>query len=202
LRGTTQQVYFILSTGAQDISTRANVDTGDKALIAGFIIRSTASSTPVPMKLVLRAIGPSLSTATPPVPNPLPNPFLSLRDASGTEIAANDDWMNNLADPMGKKGTQTQAIKDTTIPPKNPLESAILAILNPGFNDPYIAAYTAILSGSAGNNGVGLVEVYNLGTQGLSPGTDLANISTRGYVQPGDNVMIGGFIHKEAPRSP
>jgi hypothetical protein len=38
---------------------------------------------------------------------------------------------------------------------------------------------------------VGLVEVYDLG-QGAN--SSLANISTRGFVDTGDNVMIGGLI--------
>jgi hypothetical protein len=40
------------------------------------------------------------------------------------------------------------------------------------------------------------VEVYDLGTASLdiSSKAQLANISTRGLVQTGDNVMIGGFI--------
>jgi len=189
LKGTNQLVFFLRSTGARNISTRAYVDTGDRALIAGFIIRVAPGSTPAPMKLVLRAIGPSLLAAKTPVPNPLANPFLSLHYLD-PEIAANDDWKDNLSDPMMKKGTQEMVIEATSIPPTNSLESAVLAVLNPG-------AYTAIVSGTAptGTNGVGLVEVYNIATQGTADGTDLANISTRGYVQTGANVMIGGFIH-------
>jgi len=138
LKGTNQLVFFLRSTGARNISTRAYVDTGDRALIAGFIIRVAPGSTPAPMKLVLRAIGPSLLTAKPPVPNPLANPFLSLHYLD-PEIAANDDWKDNLSDPMMKKGTQEMVIEATSIPPTNPLESAVLAVLNPG-------AYTAIVS--------------------------------------------------------
>ena len=52
-------------------------------------------------------------------------------------------------------------------------------------------AYTAIVSGVNGTSGLGLVEVYD-----LDPTVDskLANISTRGFVQTGDDVMIGGLI--------
>ena len=39
--------------------------------------------------------------------------------------------------------------------------------------------------------GIGLVEVYDLD---LSVDSKLANISTRGFVQTGDNVLIGGVI--------
>ena len=51
--------------------------------------------------------------------------------------------------------------------------------------------YTAIVSGVNDMTGVALVEVYD-----LSPDTAsiLGNISSRAFVQTGDNVMIGGFI--------
>ena len=52
-------------------------------------------------------------------------------------------------------------------------------------------AYTVILTGNNGGTGVGLVEVYDLDR---TVDTNLANISTRGFVDTGDNVMIGGFI--------
>jgi hypothetical protein len=64
------------------------------------------------------------------------------------------------------------------------LESTILVVLSPG-------AYTAILAGKNAGTGVGLVEVYDLG-QGVN--SKPANISTRGFVDTGNNVMIGGFI--------
>ena len=75
-------------------------------------------------------------------------------------------------------------IQNTGIAPSNDLESAILRTLSPG-------AYTVILSGKNGGTGVGLVEVYDLEAAGAST---LANISTRGFVNTGDNAIIGGFI--------
>jgi hypothetical protein len=68
--------------------------------------------------------------------------------------------------------------------PGDDKESAILATLAPG-------AYTAIVSGKDGGTGIGLVEVYDLDQAADST---LANISTRGFVDTGDNVMIGGVI--------
>jgi hypothetical protein len=68
--------------------------------------------------------------------------------------------------------------------PPNSLESAILTAVNPG-------AYTAILRGVNNTTGVGLVEVYDLDSSGSSR---LTNISTRGLVQTGSNVMIAGLI--------
>ena len=70
------------------------------------------------------------------------------------------------------------------IPPTDPRESALIATLDPG-------SYTGILSGVGGTTGVGLVKVYDLDQ---SAGSRLANISTRGFVDVGDNVMIGGII--------
>ena len=72
----------------------------------------------------------------------------------------------------------------TGIPPKNDLESAIVATLAPGH-------YTAVLAGNNAGTGNGLVEVYD-----LESGTDstLGNVSTRGFVGVGDNAMIGGLI--------
>ena len=82
-------------------------------------------------------------------------------------------------------GTSQQVeVEATTIPPGNDLESAIVTTLNPG-------SYTAILSGKNGGTGVGVVEVYDLGQAANS---ELANISSRGFVETNDNVMIGGFI--------
>ena len=47
------------------------------------------------------------------------------------------------------------------------------------------------MRGVNNTTGIGLVEVYDLDR---TVDSKLANISTRGLVQTGDNVMIGGFI--------
>jgi hypothetical protein len=160
------------SAGAQlqNISTRLNVLTGDKVLIGGFIIGGTDLK-----RVLIRGMGPSLQG----VGVTLSDPTLELHQGS-TTLATNDNWKIN--DQTGQ--SQQAEIEATTIPPANDLESAILATLSPG-------TYTAILAGKNGGTGVGLVEVYDLG-QGAN--SKLANISTRGFVDTGDNVMIGGFI--------
>ena len=118
-----------------------------------------------PKKVLIRGIGPSL-----PVAGALADPTLDLDGGA----FFNDDWRSD----------QRGEIEATTIPPSSDLESAIVATLEPG-------AHTAVLRGKNNGTGVGLVEVYD-----LESGTpaQLANISTRGQVQTGDNVMIGGFI--------
>jgi len=119
----------------------------------------------VPKQVIIRGIGPSL-----PVSGALVDPTLSLDNGAVT----NDDWRSN----------QEQAIIASTIPPSSNLESAIVATLSPG-------THTAILRGKNNGTGVGLVEVYDLDRDAPA---QLANISSRGFVQTGDNVMIGGFI--------
>ena len=73
--------------------------------------------------------------------------------------------------------------------PADPAESAIIATLAPG-------AYTAIVQGVGGGTGVGTVEVYDLSQNN---GANLTNISTRGFVQLGDSVLIGGFTVANQP---
>ncbi len=149
------------------ISTRGHVGTGDEVMIGGFIIQDATST----KRVLVRAIGPSLGPAG--VSGALANPALELYDATGAVIQANDDW----------RSTQEEEVIATGLAPKNNLESAILVDLAPG-------SYTAIVSGSAGGSGVGLVEVYDLEPEsGL-----LGNISTRARVGTGDNALIGGFI--------
>jgi hypothetical protein len=164
-------VYFIgevppataTSPKQLNISTRLRVLEGERALIAGFIV--TGSD---PKKVLIRGLGPSV-----PVTGQLADPTLEVFNGA-TSIAKNDNW----------KDTQQAAIEATTIPPSNPLESAIVVTLNPG-------SYTAILRGANNGTGIGLVEVYDLAQTANSK---LANISTRGFVDTGNNVMIGGII--------
>jgi N-acetylneuraminic acid mutarotase len=153
-----------------NISTRMRVLTGEQVLIGGFIITGTE-----PKNVIIRGIGPSLNG----VGVTLADPILELHQGN-TTLATNDNWRIN--DQTGQ--SQQAEIEATTIPPSNDFESAILMPLSPG-------SYTAILAGKSGGTGVGVVEVYDLARAANS---QLANISTRGFVDTGDNVMIGGLI--------
>jgi hypothetical protein len=144
-------------------------------MIAGFIITGTGSK-----RVALRGIGPSLADFG--VPDVLADPVLELRDASGALLLTNDNWHDNATD----QGAQLVALG---LAPQHPNESGFVAHLPSG------ASYTAILTGKNGGVGVGLVEVYDT-DQGAD--SQLANISTRGFVQGGDNVMIGGFILRDS----
>ena len=150
-----------------NISTRTEVRTDEQVMIAGFIIDGTE-----PKRVLLRGIGPSLSDAG--TLNPLADPFLELRGSDQLLITTNDNW-NDPPQPD---------VEATGLAPTNNLESAILITLDPG-------NYTAIMRGNDSGIGVGLIEGYD-----LDPTADstFANISTRGFVQTVDKVMIGGFI--------
>jgi hypothetical protein len=145
------------------------VGTGDNVGIGGFIITGSA-----PKHVLLRGIGPSLAQSG--VPNVLADPVMELHGPGGFATITNNSWRDDPA--------QETAIKATGIPPTNDLESAIDATLAPG-------AYTAIVSGNGGTEGVGLVEVYDL-NQGVD--SKLANLSTRAFVSTGDNIVIAGFM--------
>ena len=154
-----------------NIATRLRVQTGDNVLIGGFIVTGTD-----PKKVLIRGIGPSLATL---FPDFLANPTLELFQGN-TSLASNDDWKTR---PDGS--SQQAEIEATTIPPTNDLESALVRTL------PANADYTAIVRGKDNTTGIGVVEVYDLDRTANSK---LANISTRGLVETGDNVLIGGFI--------
>jgi len=149
-----------------NIATRGKVQTGDQVLIAGVVITGTQ-----PKRVLLRAIGPSLANAG--VANPLGDPALELHQANGA-VVKNGDW----------KATQQTEISATQLAPTSDKESAMIVTLAPG-------AHTAIVSGQNGETGTAVVEAYDLDADN---GSVLANISTRGLVQSGDNVLIAGFI--------
>lgn len=149
-----------------NIATRAPVQTGDNVMIGGFIIGGSS-----PKKVLITARGPSMTSQG--VPGVLANPVLRLYSGQ-TVIATNDDWGSN---------TNAAEIAATGFAPSNPSESVILATLSPG-------AYTAIVTGTGGSTGIGIVEAFEVDR----PDVPLINIATRAPVLTGDNVMIGGFI--------
>ena len=149
-----------------NIATRMSVQTGENVLIGGFIIAGGGGKS-----VVIRGIGPSLTAAG--VPNALQDPIIELHYPSGA-VVTNDNWQD----------TQGSAIQATGLAPKDSRESAFSYNLSPG-------NYTVVLKGKNNTTGIGLIEVYDYDPGAISK---LANISTRGLVGTGDNVMIGGFI--------
>lgn len=155
---------------ALNISTRMQVQTGDNVLIGGFIIGGTE-----PKDVAVRGLGPSLSAFG--IPDALADPTLQLRASNGSIIKENDNWQD---DPV-----QAGQLIALGLGLPDPHESGVVTTLSP--ND----SYTAVLAGVNNGTGVGLVEIYDANSAARS---ELANISTRGFVLTGSNVMIGGFI--------
>jgi hypothetical protein len=165
-----------LPTQLSNVSTRGFVQMGDNVVIGGFIVQGTQSK-----RVIIRAIGPELTQYG--IPNALANPALELHSAGGALIASNDNWQHTIIGGI-IISDQRGGIRNSGYAPSDGRESAIIADLPAG-------NYTAIVRGVNNMIGVALVEVYDL-SGGAS--SILGNISTRSFVQTGDNVMIGGFI--------
>ena len=143
--------------------------TGDNILIGGFIISGNDSK-----KVLLLAKGPSLSSGGNPVPGRMTDPTLELHAGNGALMTSNDNW---------KDSPDRAAIESSGLAPTDDRESAIIRTLVPG-------VYTGILAGKNNETGIALIEIYDLDANK----SILSNISSRGLVDTGDNVMIGGFI--------
>jgi hypothetical protein len=155
-------------TPLTNISTRALVGTGNNVVIGGFVIQGSG-----PQTVAIVGTGPSLASFG--IANALANPTLTLvRSSDQSVIASNDDWQS--------AANQAQ-LSAAGFAPSDPLEAAILVSLPPG-------AYTAIVQGAAGGTGVAVAGVYEVD----HPEIPLTNISTRGRVLTGNDVMIGGFV--------
>lgn len=152
-----------------NISTRLRVETGSNVGIGGFIITGASS-----LQLAVRALGPSIGLT-----DSLADPILEVRDNTGVVLLQNDNWQDN--EPQAKY------LQKLGLAPTQPTEAALIISLPPG-------AYTPIVAGKDGGTGAGLVEVYDVDKSVPVANIELANISTRGFVETGNNVMIGGFI--------
>ena len=142
------------------------MQTGENVLIAGFVIKGMGSK-----KVILRGLGPSLTNFG--IQGVLADPVLELHKPGGS-VVTNDNW----------KSTQQAEIQATGLAPTNDKESAIVATLTAG-------NYTTILRGRNNTSGVGLVEAYDLNPNSIS---QFINISSRGGVETGENVLIGGIV--------
>jgi PKD repeat protein len=119
-------------------------------------------------KLVLRGIGPSIN-----IPGKLEDPVIQLFNSANVNIGGNDDWK-----------TDQQNVESTGLAPTNDRESALVITLDPG-------AYTVVMRGKDNSSGIGVVEMYDIG---LAANARLANVSSRGLIGTGDDILIGGFF--------
>jgi hypothetical protein len=162
-------VNVTVATRIVNISVRALSGPGAQTLIAGFAIEGGAKS------VLIRAIGPSLAEFS--VPNLLNNPSLSLDNNGQMQIASNTVWGggSTLAAAFHQDGAF--ALAPTSV------DSALVTNLSAG-------TYTALVTGT--NTGTALAEIYDNDNSEFPPGRFI-NISARGQVNGGTNVLIAGF---------
>ena len=154
-----------------NLSTRGQVGTGADIMIAGLVVGQGSPET-----VLIRAVGPGLQNLG--VSGALSAPVLSLYDSKGNLIESNQGWGT---------GNATASI----------MSSAGAFALNPGSADSAMVvtlaagAYTAQVAGAGGGTGIALLEVYEVGA--TSATARLVNLSTRGFVGTGSNIMIPGI---------
>jgi len=150
-----------------NLSVRAVAGTGDGTLIVGFVVAGATKT------MLVRAIGPGIAEFA---SSTMTDPSLALMNGIVT-IANNDNWSgtSELKAAFARLGAFPLA--DTS------LDAALLRVLNP-------QPYTVIVSGTPG---VALAEIYDADTS-KSPVGRLANVSARARAEPGDGVLIVGFV--------
>lgn len=132
-----------------NLSTRARVGLGDEVVIGGFIIAEQRT------QVLIRALGPDLTQLG--VPGALGDPVMTLHRGQ-TEIAKNDDWSSS---------PDANRIRATGLAPGHARDAALLVDLDPG-------AYTAIIRGYEGAQGIALFEVFDRGRPPAPPPADIA----------------------------
>ena len=150
-----------------NLATRAQAGTGDSVLTAGFVVGGGSK------QVVIRAVGPALTSFG--LTGLLNDPVLTLVDSAGATVAANDNWQTTDAAVMTAVGAFGL--------PTGSRDAAIVTTLAPG-------SYTAQVTGVGGGTGLTIIEVYESG----SGAGRLTNISTRGFVGTGADVIIPGIV--------
>jgi len=127
---------------------------------------------------LVRALGPSLANFG--VTGALENPFVYVvNTATGQQVAVNTSWESPISTES------VDSIKnDPIFKPGDPKDAAMILTLDPG-------QYTATVADEGGKTGVALIEVNEFDQE---YSTKIINISTRGYVGTGADVLIGGFV--------
>lgn len=164
-------ITSVIAPHLANLSSRAAVAGGDHVGIAGFIVQGAAGEL---KRLIVRGLGPSLQAGGVPLTNRMSDPVIELHDATGAVLGVNDNW----------RSSQPAEIEASGLAPTYDSEAALIATLSPG-------NYTAILRDASGALGRGSVEAYDLDSGGRGR---LLNLSTRGFVGTGDDVLIGGLI--------
>lgn len=160
-----------------NISCRAQSGTGANQLIAGFVVGGGGTSGS--QTVLIRASGPALVPFG--VTDTLPDPQLTLNNSSGV-LATNNGWGGNAL--ISSTGASVGAFAWVTL---SSHDSALLESLTGG-------AYTAQVTGSSGDTGVALAEIYDATASYTLTQPRLINISARVQVGTGGNALIAGFV--------
>ncbi len=170
-------------TRLANISTRGPTAGGADVLIGGFVVTGTGNR-----QMLIRAVGPTLAGGPFNVPGTLANPRLEVYNGTNpVPILANDDWGNQGGGATAVTAIQQAATRVSAFAlPNNSADAAVLATLAPG-------SYTVQARGPVANaTGLVLIEVYDV-TPGTA-GPRAVNVSTRGNIGTGNNILIAGFV--------
>jgi hypothetical protein len=155
-----------------NVSTRGMVLTGEQLLIVGFVIEGDSDK-----KMLIRGVGPTLSEFG--LEGALSDPYLEIYDANKNLIMENDDWTND--DVAALNDTMDAAGAFPLLPDSK--DAVIVGDFAPGL-------YTAHMYGVDGATGVGMIEAYEI----EEDANRLVNVSTRGEVGVGEDILIAGFV--------
>ncbi|MCF3652119.1 matrixin family metalloprotease [Synoicihabitans lomoniglobus] len=175
------------ATKMANLSTRAFAGSGSRTLTVGFVIEGTA-----PKRVLVRAVGPTLGEDPFNLPGTQADPRLTLIQSEVGDVATNDNWETNTTATAAEIAAITQSAGGFALP-SGSLDAAILVELDPG-------VYTAQVEGAAGDEGLVIVEAYDV--DATDSDSRLVNLSTRGYVSTGNNIIIAGLVVEgPAPRT-
>ncbi|MDX2186171.1 MAG: matrixin family metalloprotease [Opitutaceae bacterium] len=163
-----------------NLSTRGLAGRDNNSLVVGFAVRSTSTR-----RVLVRAISQGLVPFG--VQNAATDVSFTLRridsgHADGV-VASNNDWSASA-----QKDSLAQAFRDAgAFPLENaPKDAAVVVELTQG-------NYTATVELAGGADpGVAMVEIYDLSSQ-QDRQNRLYNLSTRGFVNTGSELLIGGL---------
>jgi len=170
------------TTQLANVATRGVAGSGANSMIVGFVITGAK-----PKQVLLRAVGPGLAAFG--VPGTLDDPILTLKTSAGVDVATNNNWEQQTgtlsainAATISATATRVGAFPLTT----GSKDAVILATLPPG-------GYSALVSSPDTSTGVVILEAYDADSP-LDPAVKFANLSSRGFVGTGGDIIIAGFV--------
>lgn len=184
---TVNAIATTTSTALHNISTRGIAGSGSSTMIVGFVVTGSRAK-----NILLRAVGPTLGSSPFNVPGTLADPKLTLVGQGGATLATSIDVWDQASNASQLRDTFSRVGAFPLLAGSH--DAVILATVQPG-------NYTALATSASNASGVVLVEAYDADTVQDATST-LKNLSTRGYVGSGANVLIAGFsVQGPGPRT-